>query len=91
MVKGFDWTINDTYAAQTMCPYETVRRAWFGVSGPASLMKCKVAYGYSRFCDLFNYDEWVGFEYAIDLSFAGNNMFQSPTSVSSSICPLANT
>lgn len=25
LVKDFDWTISDTYAAQTMCPYETVR------------------------------------------------------------------
>ena len=24
MVENFDWTIEDTYAAQTMCPYETV-------------------------------------------------------------------
>ncbi|KAH7358798.1 histidine acid phosphatase [Plectosphaerella cucumerina] len=60
MIKGLDWTTNDTFAAQTMCPYETV------------------AYGYSRWCDLFTYEEWVGFEYAIDLAFAGNNMFQNP-------------
>ena len=38
-----------------------------------------VAYGYSAWCDLFTYDEWKGFEYSIDLSFAGNNYFQSPT------------
>jgi hypothetical protein len=25
MLEGLDWTIDDTYAAQTMCPYETVR------------------------------------------------------------------
>lgn len=42
----------------------------------------QVAYGYSRWCDLFTYEEWEGFEYAIDLAFAGNNMFQNPTSVS---------
>ena len=24
MIEGFDWTIEDTYAAQVMCPYETV-------------------------------------------------------------------
>ncbi|KAF9879048.1 histidine acid phosphatase [Colletotrichum karsti] len=61
MVEGFDWTIEDTYAAQTMCPYETV------------------AYGFSRFCDLFTYEEWVGFSYSVDLAFAGNNAFQNPT------------
>ncbi|KAL9097077.1 MAG: hypothetical protein Q9163_006392 [Psora crenata] len=38
-----------------------------------------VAYGYSDWCDLFTYEEWLGFEYSIDLSFAGNNYFQSPT------------
>jgi hypothetical protein len=24
LIPGFDWTIADTYAAQTLCPYETV-------------------------------------------------------------------
>lgn len=24
MIQGYDWTIEDTYAAQNMCPYETV-------------------------------------------------------------------
>lgn len=38
-----------------------------------------VAFGYSAWCDLFTYEEWEGFEYSIDLSFAGNNYFQSPT------------
>lgn len=49
------------YAAQTMCPYETV------------------AYGYSAFCNLFTYQEWVNFEYSVDLQFAGGSSFQSPT------------
>ena len=60
LVKGHEWTIGDTYAAQTMCPYETV------------------AYGYSRFCDLFTYEEWVGFGYSVDLAFYGGNSFGSP-------------
>ena len=38
-----------------------------------------VAFGYSAFCNLFTYKEWQGFEYSIDLTFAGNNYFQSPT------------
>ncbi len=25
LVTGFDWDIEDTYAAQSLCPYETVR------------------------------------------------------------------
>ncbi|KAM0281949.1 hypothetical protein ACHAQH_003295 [Verticillium albo-atrum] len=61
LIEGYEWTINDTYAAQTMCPYETV------------------AYGYSRWCDLFTYEEWLGFSYAVDLAFSGNNMFHNPT------------
>lgn len=60
LVEGMEWTLADTYAAQTMCPYETV------------------AYGYSRFCDLFTYEEWIGFGYSIDLAFYGGSSFGSP-------------
>lgn len=38
-----------------------------------------VSLGYSSFCELFSYQEWQDYEYALDISFAGNNMFQSPT------------
>lgn len=38
-----------------------------------------VALGYSQFCDLFTYTEWQGYEYSVDISFAGNDAFQSPT------------
>ena len=38
-----------------------------------------VALGYSPWCGLFTYQEWEGYEYSGDLSFAGNNAFQSPT------------
>jgi len=61
MLEGLDWDVADTYAAQNMCPYETV------------------AYGFSRFCDLFTYEEWVGFGYSIDLIFSGGSGFQSQT------------
>ncbi|ROW18131.1 hypothetical protein VPNG_00096 [Cytospora leucostoma] len=60
-VQGYDWTIEDTYAAQALCPYETV------------------AYGYSRFCELFTYEEWIGFSYSVDLFFSGVSGFQSKT------------
>lgn len=63
MTKGFDWTPADVYAAQAMCPYETV------------------SYGFSKFCDLFTYEEWQGFGYAIDLIFSGHSGFHSPTGV----------
>lgn len=39
-----------------------------------------VALGYSAFCDLFTYEEWQGYEYSVDIKFAGNNAFQSPSS-----------
>ena len=38
-----------------------------------------VGLGYSAFCGLFTYEEWEGYEYSVDINFAGNNMFQSPT------------
>ncbi|KAK7928301.1 histidine acid phosphatase [Apiospora marii] len=57
----YDWTVADSYNAQTLCPYETV------------------AYGFSRWCDLFTYEEWLDFEYSIDLQFQGGSGFQSPT------------
>jgi hypothetical protein len=38
-----------------------------------------VALGYSPFCGLFTYNEWEGYEYSVDINFAGNNAFQSPT------------
>jgi hypothetical protein len=60
LVHGYNWTVNDTFAAQGLCPYETV------------------GLGYSQFCSLFNYEEWQGYEYALDLQFAGNAMFQCP-------------
>ncbi|ROW11147.1 hypothetical protein VMCG_01178 [Cytospora schulzeri] len=37
------------------------------------------AYGYSRFCELFTYEEWIGFSYSIDLFFSGVSGFQSQT------------
>ncbi|KYK57682.1 3-phytase A precursor [Drechmeria coniospora] len=61
LTKGFEWTVEDVYAAQNMCPYETV------------------AYGYSRFCELFTYEEWQGFGYSIDLGFSAYSAFHSPT------------
>lgn len=63
MTDGFEWTPLDVYAAQTMCPYETV------------------AYGYSKFCDLFTYEEWQGFGYSVDLWFSAGSAFNSPTGV----------
>lgn len=61
LAPGFNWTVTDSYNAQSLCAYETV------------------ALGYSSFCGLFTYEEWQGYEYSIDISFAGNNAFQSPT------------
>ncbi|KAF2136563.1 uncharacterized protein K452DRAFT_322332 [Aplosporella prunicola CBS 121167] len=38
-----------------------------------------VALGFSHFCSLFTYEEWLGYEYSVDLFFAGSNGFQAPT------------
>lgn len=38
-----------------------------------------VALGYSAWCDLYTYEEWEGYEYSVDINFAGNVGFQSPT------------
>lgn len=62
MTEGFEWTPMDVYAAQAMCPYETV------------------AYGFSKFCDLFTYEEWQHFGYSIDLAFSAGSGFHHPTS-----------
>jgi hypothetical protein len=61
LIKGYKWTLTDSYNAQSLCAYETV------------------ALGYSAFCSLFTYEEWQGYEYSVDISFAGNNAYQSPT------------
>jgi Histidine phosphatase superfamily (branch 2) len=37
-----------------------------------------VAIGYSSFCDLFTYEEYEGYEYSVDINFAGNDAFQNP-------------
>lgn len=61
LIQGYNWTVTDSYNAQSLCAYETV------------------ALGYSAFCGLFTYEEWQGYEYSVDIAFAGNNAFQSPT------------
>ncbi|KAL4895637.1 histidine phosphatase superfamily [Aspergillus ambiguus] len=61
MTGNANWTVDDTYNAQTMCPYETV------------------GLGYSPFCSLFTYEEWLGFEYSMDLSYYGSHSFGAPT------------
>jgi hypothetical protein len=66
VTEGFTWTAADVWAAQNMCPYETV------------------AYGFSRFCDLFTYEEWEHFGYSIDLGFSSGAGFQSPIGVRTS-------
>ncbi|OCK84849.1 phosphoglycerate mutase-like protein [Lepidopterella palustris CBS 459.81] len=38
-----------------------------------------VSLGFSHWCSLFTYEEWQGFEYSLDLTFAGSFGFQSPT------------
>ncbi|KAJ6079145.1 hypothetical protein N7467_008898 [Penicillium canescens] len=61
LTGNYNWTVTDTYHAQSLCPYETI------------------SLGYSEFCQLFNYEEWEGFAYLMDLEFAGLSGFMSPT------------
>ncbi|KAF2083932.1 phosphoglycerate mutase-like protein, partial [Saccharata proteae CBS 121410] len=37
-----------------------------------------VALGFSPWCGLFTYEEWLDYEYSVDIQFAGNYAFQSP-------------
>ncbi|MCJ1358238.1 MAG: hypothetical protein MMC33_008237 [Icmadophila ericetorum] len=37
-----------------------------------------VAFGFSEWCSVFTFEEWQGYEYSVDLDFAGDMMFQSP-------------
>ncbi|KAJ3556987.1 hypothetical protein NM688_g1721 [Phlebia brevispora] len=59
-MHGYELTIEDVYALQQMCAYETV------------------AIGYSKFCELFTEEEWVGFDYSLDLYFWYDSAFGSP-------------
>jgi hypothetical protein len=38
-----------------------------------------ISLGYSEFCQLFDYDDWVNFAYLMDIEFAGLSGFHSPT------------
>ncbi len=46
---------------------------------PNSSSPTQVAYGYSAFCSLFSYTEWVHFGYGVDLDFLGGSSFLCPT------------
>jgi hypothetical protein len=37
-----------------------------------------VALGFSHFCGLFTWDEWEGYEYALDIAFSAGTAFGSP-------------
>lgn len=37
-----------------------------------------VALGFSHWCSLFTYEEWEGYEYALDLGFQAGTGFASP-------------
>lgn len=44
-----------------------------------------ISVGYSRFCQLFTYEEWKGYEYLMDIEFAALGGFLSPTGRAQSI------
>lgn len=61
--QGFELTMNDTYAMQSICAYEN---AYFGQ-------------GMSSFCGLFTADEWAGFENTLDIIYYFDYGFGQPT------------
>lgn len=70
MIEGYDWTTEDTYAAQTMCPYETVSywpQESMSLYSIVLTLCLQVAYGFSQFCSLFTYEEWIGFSYSVGM------------------------
>ena len=70
---------NATQRLQEMSPSSftwTTKKTW---SAQAMCSYETVAFGYSNFCSLFTLSEWEGFEYSVDLDFAGGAMFQSST------------
>jgi len=61
--KDFTFTVNDTYAMQSICAYES---NYIGL-------------GMSAFCDLFTLEEWQGFEVTLDTEYYGDYAFANPT------------
>jgi len=51
--KDFTFTVNDTYAMQSICAYES---NYIGL-------------GMSAFCDLFTLEEWQAFEITLDTEY----------------------
>ncbi|KOS20622.1 3-phytase A [Escovopsis weberi] len=60
LAGGYNWTIADSYNAQTMCAYQTITA------------------GYSKFCDLFNWNEWEGYGYSNTIMSSSLAGFASP-------------
>lgn len=64
-MKGFNLTVTDLLSMQQLCAYEVTDTS-FSLIECFSLTRLQtVALGYSDFCDLFNKEEWEGFEYSI--------------------------
>jgi len=61
--KDFTFTINDTYAMQSICAYES---NYIGL-------------GMSAFCDLFTLDEWLGFQTTLSTEYYYDYAYGNPT------------
>ncbi|KAK3711074.1 hypothetical protein LTR37_009861 [Vermiconidia calcicola] len=69
-------------ATERLAPYAGGHFNWTAEESYNAQSLCAyetVAVGYSSFCGLFTYEEWEGYEYSIDINFAGQSGFQSPT------------
>lgn len=71
-----DWTLNDTCRSLGW-PLNSVHL--FCLDNAQALCSYEtVALGFSHWCGLFTYDEWEGFEYALDIGFQAGTGFGSP-------------
>jgi hypothetical protein len=80
LISGLEFSVQDVYAMQTMCPYEFVSPTLNPNASQKGkfpmLIRNQAAYAYSPFCQLFTYEEWEGFEYSIDLYFSGGSAYR---------------
>ncbi len=64
-IGGLDLRIEDVYSMQQLCAYEVrARCSRYVIFLVTDGVLQTVAIGYSKFCELFTEDEWLGFDYS---------------------------
>ena len=71
-----DWTLSDTckYLVRAL----SAIRLLYSDNAQALCSYETVALGFSHWCGLFTYEEWEGYEYALDIGFQAGTGFASP-------------